>query len=152
MRKFKNVNKLVNELKPDSPVYCVRPDSIKISTEFFINNFPGKVLYAVKTNPNQTVLKHIISNGINNFDTASISEIKLIRKLKPDAHIYFMHTVKSRNDIKEAYFNLGIRDFALDTKEELIKHDFDLSDLTSGIYFISMKNKYGLGTKKLILK
>ena len=121
MRKFKNVNKLVNELKPDSPVYCVRPDSIKISTEFFINNFPGKVLYAVKTNPNQTVLKHIISNGINNFDTASISEIKLIRKLKPDAHIYFMHTVKSRNDIKEAYFNLGIRDFALDTKEELIK-------------------------------
>ena len=38
------------------------------------------------------------------------------------------------------------------TKEELINHDFDLSDLTSGIYFISMKNKYGLATKKLILK
>ena len=121
MRKFKNVNKLVNELKPDSPVYCVRPESIKISTEFFMSNFPGKVLYAVKTNPDQTVLKYIISSGINNFDTASMSEIKLIRKLKPDAHIYFMHTVKSRNDIKEAYFNLGIRDFALDTKEELIK-------------------------------
>ena len=32
-----------------------------------------------------------------------------------------MHTVKTRNDIKEAYFNLGIKDFALDTKEELIK-------------------------------
>ena len=32
-----------------------------------------------------------------------------------------MHTVKSRNDISEAYFNLGIRDFALDTKDELIK-------------------------------
>ena len=108
MRKFKSVNELVNELKPDSPVYCVRPESIKISTEFFMSNFPGKVLYAVKTNPNQTVLKYIISSGINNFDTASISEIKLIRKLKPDAHIYFMHTVKSRNDIKEAYFNLGI--------------------------------------------
>ena len=121
MQKFEDVNKLVNTLKPDYPVYCIRPESIKTSTQFFKNNFPGKVLYAVKTNPNQDVLRHIISNGIIDFDTASINEIQLIRKLKPDAHIYFMHTVKSRNDISEAYFNLGIKDFALDTKDELIK-------------------------------
>jgi ornithine decarboxylase len=121
MQKFTDVNELVNTLKPDFPVYCIRPDSLKTSTQFFKNNFPGKVLYAVKTNPNEEVLKYIISNGIENFDTASINEILLIKKLKPDAHIYFMHTVKSRNDISEAYFNLGIRDFALDTKDELIK-------------------------------
>ena len=121
MRKFTDVNKLVNSLKPDYPVYCIRPESIKISTQFFKKNFPGKVLYAVKTNPNKEVLKHIIKNGIENFDAASINEIKLIRNLKSDAHIYFMHTVKSRNDISEAYFNLGIKDFALDTKDELIK-------------------------------
>ena len=35
MRKFKDVNELVNTLKPDSPVYCIRPDSIRVSTEFF---------------------------------------------------------------------------------------------------------------------
>ena len=35
MRKFKDVNELVNELKPDYPVYCIRPDSIKKSTKFF---------------------------------------------------------------------------------------------------------------------
>jgi len=99
----------------------MRPESLKTSTKFFKDNFPGKVLYAVKTNPNEEVLKHIIKNGIENFDTASINEISLIKKLKPDAHIYFMHTVKSRNDISEAYFNLGIKDFALDTKDELIK-------------------------------
>jgi ornithine decarboxylase len=121
MQKFENVSELVNTLKPDYPVYCIRPESIKTSTQFFKNNFPGKVLYAVKTNPNEEVLKHIIDNGIEDFDTASINEILLIKKLKPDAHIYFMHTVKSRNDISEAYFNLGIRDFALDTKDELIK-------------------------------
>jgi len=121
MRKFTDVNKLVNSLKPDYPVYCIRPESIKISTQFFKKKFPGKVLYAVKTNPNKEVLKHIIKNGIENFDAASINEIKLIRNLKSDAHIYFMHTVKSRNDISEAYFNLGIKDFALDTKDELIK-------------------------------
>ena len=121
MRKFTDVNKLVNTLRPDYPVYCIRPESIKNSTQFFKNNFPGKVLYAVKTNPNKEVLKHIISNGIENFDAASINEIQLIRNLKPDAHIYFMHTVKSRNDISEAYHSLGIKDFALDTKDELIK-------------------------------
>ena len=121
MQKFTNVDELVNSLRPDYPVYCIRPESLKTSTQFFKNNFPGKVLYAVKTNPNEVVLKHIIKNGIENFDTASINEISLIKKLKPDAHIYFMHTVKSRNDISEAYFNLGIRDFALDTKDELIK-------------------------------
>ena len=121
MRKFKDVNELVNTLKPDYPVYCIRPESIKTSTEFFKKNFPGKVLYAVKTNPNEKVLKTIISNKIEDFDVASINEIKLIKKLKPDAKLYFMHTVKSRENIAEAYFELGVKDFALDTKEELLK-------------------------------
>ena len=39
MRKFKSVNELVNSLKPDYPVYCIRPESIKKSTKFFKNNF-----------------------------------------------------------------------------------------------------------------
>ena len=121
MRKFTDVNELVNTLKPNYPVYCIRPDSIRTTTQFFKKNFPGKILYAVKTNPNKVVLRHIISHGIENFDAASINEIQLIRNLKPDAHIFFMHTVKSRNDISEAYYNLGIKDFALDTKDELIK-------------------------------
>ena len=121
MRKFKDVNELVNTLKPNRPVYCIRPESIKTSTEFFKKNFPGKVLYAVKTNPNEKVLKNIVNNNINDFDVASINEIKLIKKIKPDAKLYFMHTVKSRKDISEAYFELGVRDFALDTKDELQK-------------------------------
>ena len=121
MQKFTDVNELVSTLKPDYPVYCIRPESIKTSVKFFKNNFPGKVLYAVKTNPNKEVLKHIIGNGIECFDAASINEIQQIRNLKPDAHIYFMHTVKNRNDISEAYFNLSVKDFALDSKDELIK-------------------------------
>ena len=32
-----------------------------------------------------------------------------------------MHTVKSRESIKEAYFNYGVKTFSLDTKDELIK-------------------------------
>ena len=32
-----------------------------------------------------------------------------------------MHTVKSRESIKEAYFKYGVKTFSLDTKDELIK-------------------------------
>jgi len=121
MQKFKDVNELVNTLRPDYPVYCVRPESIRTSTDFFKKNFPGKILYAVKTNPHEKVLKHIMSNGIEHFDVASINEIKLIRKLKPDAKLYFMHSIKSRGSITEAYFDFGVRDFSLDSKDELQK-------------------------------
>ncbi len=121
MGKFKDVNELVNTLKPDYPVYCIRPDSIKKSIKFFKDKFPGKTLYAVKTNPNEKVLKQIIANGIRDFDVASINEIKLIKKLKPEANLYFMHTVKNRKCIASAYFDFGVRNFALDNKDELRK-------------------------------
>ena len=121
MGKFKDVNELVNELKPDYPVYCIRSESIKKSVKFFKEKFPGRTLYAVKTNPNEKVLKQIISNNIIDFDVASINEIKLIKKLKPDANLYFMHTVKSKNCIASAYFEFGVRNFALDNKDELRK-------------------------------
>ena len=121
MRKFKNVNELVNELKPDYPVYCIRQESIKKSTKYFKDNFPGKVLYAVKTNPNEKVIKQIISSGIQDFDVASLNEIKLIKKIKSEANLYFMHTVKSKESITSAYFDYGVRNFALDNKDELRK-------------------------------
>ena len=121
MGKFATVDELINKLKPAEPVYCIRPEIIKKSVEFFKNNFPGKVLYAVKTNPNEKIIKTIINNGIHNFDVASINEVKLIRKINNKFKIYFMHTVKSRESIKEAYFNYNVKDFALDTKEELLK-------------------------------
>ena len=121
MQKFSDVNELVNTLKPEEPVYCIRPNSIKKSVEFFKNKFPGKVLYAVKTNPDEKVLKIINDSGIQNFDVASINEVKLVRKINTKAKVYFMHTVKSRQSIKEAYTKYNVKDFALDTKDELLK-------------------------------
>ncbi len=121
MRKFKDVNELVNAIKPDYPVYCIRPESIKKSAKFFKENFPGKVLYAVKTNPNEQVIKQIILSGIEDFDVASLNEIKLIKKIKDKANLYFMHTVKTRESISSAYFDYGVKNFALDNKDELRK-------------------------------
>jgi len=121
MRKFKSVNELVNTLKPDYPVYCIRGEEIKKSVKFFKENFPGKILYAVKTNPHEKVIKQIISKGINDFDVASLNEIKLIHKINPKMNLHFMHTVKSKESISSAYFNYGVKSFALDNKDELRK-------------------------------
>ena len=121
MQKFNSVDELVNTLRPVDPIYCIRPDSVKSACNWFKNNFPGKILYAVKTNPNENVIRNISEAGVNRFDVASINEIKLIKKLFPKAHTYYMNSIKSREHIKEAYFNYNIKDFALDTKEELQK-------------------------------
>ena len=121
MQKFKNVDELVSQLKPERPVYCIRKKSIHIASKTFQNKFPGKILYAVKTNPHPKVLKTIVESGIENFDVASIKEIKDIKRISPDAKCSYMHTVKSRESIKDAYFNYNIKAFSLDTKDELIK-------------------------------
>ena len=121
MQKFKSVESLVNQLRPDRPVYCIRKNSILSASNFFKNNFPGKILYAVKTNPHPEIIKTLIKSGIEQFDVASIEEIKVVRKYSQSAKCSFMHTVKSREDISEAYFKYGIKTFALDTKDELVK-------------------------------
>ena len=121
MQKFKSVDELIHQLKPKSPVYCIRRDSINLASKFFQKKFPGKILYAIKTNPNPTVLKTIINSGINNFDFASIKELQTIKEIHPKGKCFYMNTIKSREDIKEAYYNYGIKTFSLDTKDELIK-------------------------------
>ena len=121
MQKFKSVEELVNQLRPTGPVYCIRKEAIKLASKYFQKNFPGKILYALKTNPHSVVLKTIVESGINHFDVASIKEIEAIRKISPNANCSYMHTVKSRESIKEAYFKYNVKAFSLDTKDELIK-------------------------------
>jgi len=121
MQKFKSVDELVNKLKPSKPIYCIRIGSIRLASNYFQKNFPGKVLYAVKTNPHPKVLKTLVDSGIKNFDVASIEEIKAIKKMSSCVNCYYMNTIKNRNDITEAYFNYNIKSFSLDSKEELLK-------------------------------
>ncbi len=121
MQKFKTVDELISQLKPERPVYCIRKNSIHTASKTFQNKFSGKILFAVKTNPHPEVLKTIVESGIENFDVASIKEIEDIRKVSPNAKCSYMHTVKSRESIKEAYFKFKVKTFSLDTKDELIK-------------------------------
>ena len=102
MQKFSSVDELVNELKPIDPVYCIRPESIKLACNWFKKNFPGKVLYAVKTNPNDSVINEIKNAEIDKFDIASVEEIKIIKKISPQAECFYMNTIKSREHIRQA--------------------------------------------------
>ena len=121
MQKFKSVEELINQLKPEKPVYCIRKKSILSASTFFQSNFPGRILYAVKTNPHPEVIKTLIESGIEQFDVASIEEIKAVNRFSQKAKCSYMHTVKSKESITEAYFKYGVKTFALDTKDELIK-------------------------------
>ena len=70
MQKFKSVEDLVNQLKPEKPVYCIRRNSVIRAAKFFQKNFCGNILYAVKTNPHPVIIKTLLDSGINQFDVA----------------------------------------------------------------------------------
>ena len=107
MQKFKSVEQLVNQLKPDKPVYCIRKKSILSASHFFQKKFTGKILYAVKTNPHSEVIKTLIESGINQFDVASIEEIKAVRKFLYQPPTYNGTSVKVNNVQIDLTFRLA---------------------------------------------
>lgn len=112
---------LVRERSPERPVALARPDAVAAAARWFQDNFKGDVFYAVKANPSPWVIDTLAANGVSAFDVASIPEIELVADRAPGARMAFMHPVKSRAAIAKAYFDYGVKTFALDTHEELRK-------------------------------
>ncbi len=104
-----------------NPVFAFRPAALKQAARFFLDQFEGEVLYAVKTNPEVHVTDALVQCGVRCFDVASLEEVRRTRERYPDAKLFFMHPVKARHAIREAYFTYGVRNFSLDTEEELNK-------------------------------
>lgn len=121
METFATVRELVAKEQPNTPVHILRPHVVKTAAKFFLDNFPGEVVYAVKTNPEADVLDTLYQSGVRHFDVASLHEIHTVASRFPDAKMHYMHPVKSRESIRKAYFEYGIRDFSLDSYEELEK-------------------------------
>jgi ornithine decarboxylase len=94
---------------------------VAVAARWFQENIKGDVFYAVKANPSRWVIETLVAAGVTSFDVASIPEIELVRSVAPDARLAFMHPIKSRAAIAEAYFKHGVRTFALDCHEELQK-------------------------------
>jgi ornithine decarboxylase len=95
--------------------------AIRRAANWFLNQFPGHIVYSVKSNPDPIALETLHLAGINRFDVASLVEVQLIHTLFPFAKKYFMHPIKSRAAIRRAYFEYGVRAFSLDSMEELYK-------------------------------
>lgn len=118
---FTSANSLVRTHAPTSPVTCLRPHAAVRAARYFKRSFPGEILYAVKSNPRFEILDAVHSAGVDHFDVASIAETRLVAERFPGAQLSYMHPVKSREAIREAYFRHGVRHFALDSRDELEK-------------------------------
>jgi ornithine decarboxylase len=115
------IDDLVANTRPEEPMHCLRPDTIASAARDFLDAFPGEVLYAVKCNPEPAVLRALWQGGARHFDCASPAEVATVRQMFSDATIHFMHPVKARSAVREAWARYGVRDFALDCVDELVK-------------------------------
>jgi ornithine decarboxylase len=115
------VDTVVAAARPADPLLCLRPAAIASAARRFVDSFPGDALYAVKCNPEPRVLRALWAGGVRHFDCASLAEVGLVRKLLPPAEIHFMHPVKARPAIREAFHRYDVTDFALDSADELAK-------------------------------
>jgi ornithine decarboxylase len=118
---LRSVDALVAAERPEEPIHCIRPATLAATARDFVAAFPGDVLYAVKCNPDPSVLRALWAGGVRHFDCASPAEILLVRQMFPDAEIHFMHPIKARGAIREAWTRHGVRDFVLDSQAELEK-------------------------------
>lgn len=115
------VDQLIARERPDMPVECLRPAAVTAAAQDFVTSFPGTTLYAVKCNPHPTLLRALRAGGVRHFDCASIAEVRRVSQMSCDAAIHFMHPVKARSAIREAWAQHGVRDFVLDSTGEFSK-------------------------------
>ncbi len=114
------VDAAVAKLRPEEPLHCLRPQAITAAARSFVEAFSGRTLYAVKCNPDPRVLSALWRGGVRAFDCASPAEISVVRQVLPEASVHYMHPVKARSAIRMAFAE-GVRDFALDSVDELEK-------------------------------
>lgn len=118
---YPSVDTAIQQLCPDIPTYTLDRSLITSLGRNFMVQFPGRSLFAVKTNPHEAVIQSLMQGGIRDFDVASLAEIELVRRASHDSNLYYMHTVKSPEMIERAYCDYGVRTFALDHMDELNK-------------------------------
>jgi ornithine decarboxylase len=121
VRPLPTIDDVVRAEAPHEPLHCLRPHVIAKAARAFVSGFRGSVLYAVKCNPEPRVLRALWDGGIRHFDCASPAEVALVRQMFPTAEIHYMHPVKARPAIREAWQRHGVSDFVLDAEDELAK-------------------------------
>jgi ornithine decarboxylase len=119
LRHFASSEAVVSALRPAEPVYCLYRDLLAGAARQFLDGFPGRVMYAVKANPDPNVLRVLHGAGIRHFDTASLAEIELVKGLFPRAECHFMAPSKLVGAAEVAFREFGVRHFVADHPSEL---------------------------------
>jgi ornithine decarboxylase len=107
-------------VQPENPVLFFAPTVLQASARQFLDGFPGLVTYAVKSNPEEVVIENLVAAGIRGFDVASPNEIRLIRRLAPDAALHYNNPVRARAEIAVAV-DMGVKSYSVDSVSELAK-------------------------------
>jgi ornithine decarboxylase len=159
MQRFKDATEAALALRPDDPVYGFRPAVLKEDGRRFMDMFPGKTAYAVKTNSEPIVLSTLVEAGVTAFDVASPGEFAAVRAASAEAEMLYMHPVKAQSDIRLALEKYGIRVIAIDHEDEITKLtrvvralDLDPGQITvfvriqtKGLAAYELSKKFGAG-------
>jgi len=116
---FASSAEMVDSLQPTVPVYCVYPEVLRGLARDFLRGFPGRVLYAVKANPDPRIVRPLWSAGIRHFDTASVAEMRTVHGVAANAVCYFMAPVKFPGAMREAFGAHSVRNCVVDHPDEL---------------------------------
>lgn len=119
--RFADAATVARELQPEEAVFCFSNAALLERLEMFQSGFPGKVSFAVKSNPAREVVAALAAAGLHHWDVASVQEMSLVHGISSDARFHYHNPVKSRREISEAYHKFGCRRFAVDCREELQK-------------------------------
>lgn len=115
-----NPTEYLRTVSPQNPVLFFAPSALQSMARRFIDGFPGMVTYAVKSNPEESVIENLVAAGLRGFDVASPFEMHLIRRLAPEAAMHYNNPVRSRAEIAVAV-DLGVKSYSVDSATELEK-------------------------------
>ena len=115
-----NPAEIIRNTQPENPVMAFAPSVLQDTARRFLDGFPGLVTYAVKSNPEESVIENLVQAGISGFDVASPAEIDLIGRLAPDAARHYHNPVRARAEIAHAV-QAGVRAWSVDSSSELDK-------------------------------
>ncbi|MDZ4731030.1 MAG: hypothetical protein SH820_13915 [Xanthomonadales bacterium] len=137
MLNYKNIHDLLAGNAVCEPFYCIYPELYRQVARQFVASFPGRVLYAVKSNDHPAVLRLLHEGGVEHFDCASVPEVELVRQNCPSGQAYFMVPVRLPGAAKQAFERLGVRHFMVDHARgiELLADEIDLGQ---AVVFVRM--------------
>lgn len=142
---------MLHAWNPPGPVYCIYPHVYEESTRAFLEGFPGRVLYAVKSNDEPAVVRHLYRAGLRHFDCASLPEIERIHSLCPGATCYFMVPVSLPGAAGAAQRAFGVRHFMVDHAAGIDALSAEIS-MAGSVVFARMAVSHGSASMDLSSK